>query len=74
MNGLSSRYSEQIDFFHFDFDQAATGDVLQALNVRRRSTYILFAPDGTELFRWIGPLSSAEVIAEIEAQLEAFSN
>lgn len=74
MNGLSSKYLGQIDFFHYDVDESATRDAMSALNVRNRSTYLLLAPDGTEIARWIGGINPADLIAEIDSQLEAQSN
>ena len=64
----------QLDFFHFDVDQAPTAEAMRNLNVRNRSTYLLLAPDGTEITRWIGSIGPAEIIAEIEAQLAEYSN
>ncbi len=38
-------------------------------DVRRRSTYVLLGPDGSELRRWSGPLSEPAMLAQLDELL-----
>ncbi len=70
MNGLSDQFSDQIDFFYIDIDQSESADVMQQINVRGRSTYVLLGSNGEELQRWAGPLDLDAVSAQISSQLD----
>jgi hypothetical protein len=69
VNELNRQFSDQIDFFYLDVDQPVTSDLMAQLDVRSRSTYVLLAPDGAELARWVGPINLASMQTQIENKL-----
>ena len=70
VNGLQSRYEDQVDFFHIDWDEPDSDPVIAHFGVLRRSTYILIDPQGSVLAQWVGPLNLSAVAAQIDQALE----
>ncbi|MCA9881889.1 MAG: hypothetical protein KC615_14740 [Anaerolineae bacterium] len=62
MNGLESEFGEEITFIRLNVDDESTLPMRQQYNLVQRSQYLFLAPDGTEIRRWFGPLSEAEML------------
>lgn len=72
VSSLESLYKDQIDFIHLDWDDPDSDPVFAYFQVRTRSTYILIAPDGTVIHKWVGPLDEFAVEEDILKALERF--
>ena len=69
MNRLNEEYSDRVDFFYLDMDQAETLGIMSNLAARDRSTYIILDADGNEVHRWIGPLPFGGAAHDLEVAL-----
>ena len=71
MSGLQTRFQDQVDFIHLDWDDPDSDPVLTHFNVFRRSTYLLIDPQGTVLWQWVGPLQEPAVTQEIQRAIDS---
>lgn len=69
MNRLNEQYSDRVDFFYLDVDDIQTPEVMSALAIRDRTTYVIFDAQGNEVHRWFGPLPFEAAAHDIEVAL-----
>ncbi len=71
VDGLERTHGDRVDFvMHANLDQDGTAsDLARARGVTAVPTSMLVAPDGTELKRWVGVVSEAELRNAFEEAL-----
>ncbi len=69
MNRLNEQFSDRVDFFYLNVDEAQTQDIMSDLAIRNRSTYVILDADGNEVHRWIGSLPFDGAAHDLEVAL-----
>lgn len=69
VNRLNEQFSDRVDFFYLDVDDVTTRDVMSALSIRDRTTYVIYDAEGNEVHRWFGPLPFGGAAHDIEVAL-----
>ena len=71
MSRLETRFGDQVDFIHVNWDEPEARSVISAYGVPRRSTYIILSPDGSVRWTFVGLLNEDLVAGEIEKALDS---
>ncbi len=71
VDGLQETYSNQMTFEYLDAEDNGVGQaIFEILSLPGHPSYVIFQPDGEELFRSFGIVDDAILIDEIEAVIE----
>ena len=53
MHGLEAEYWGEVDFVYLDREADANREVVQRYGITYQPVFVLVAPDGTEIQRWV---------------------
>jgi len=68
---LEAEYWGQVDFVYIDREAPENQSVTQHYGIRAQPVLILIAPDGTEVQRWFGSVTEAQLREGIDGYLAA---
>ena len=71
VHGLEAAYWGQVDFVYLDIDDTANDEVKQRYNYRAQPTFVLVAPDGTEIRQWYGYTAEDELRSALDDYLDS---
>lgn len=66
---LEQEYFGQIDFIYLDQYDEANQDVFSRYGLRGRPIFLLLRPDGTEVRRWFGFVTEADLRTALDGLL-----
>ncbi len=69
VHGLEAVYWGQIDFVYLDIDNPENDSVKQTYNYRAQPTFVLIAPDGTEIRQWYGYTAEEDLRSALDDYL-----
>jgi hypothetical protein len=69
VNGLLTKYSEQVDFIGLNIDDPSSLPVRERYDIVQRSQYVLLDGQGNVVRKWFGFLDEADVASEIDKLL-----
>jgi thiol:disulfide interchange protein len=69
VHGLEGEYWGQIDFVYLDIDDPANRELMQRYGFIGQPLFVLIAPDGTEVQRWLGRVGEDEFREAFDAYL-----
>lgn len=69
MHGLEEAYWGRVDFVYIDRENPANEVILKKYDNRAQPEFILIAPDGAEVRRWIGAPGEDELREALDSYL-----
>jgi thioredoxin-like negative regulator of GroEL len=69
VHGLEAEYWGEVDFLYLDREAAANADVVQSFGISYQPVFVFLAPDGTEVQRFFGGMSEADLRQALDSLL-----
>jgi thiol-disulfide isomerase/thioredoxin len=73
VHGLEAEYWGKVDFVYLDIDDPDNDGIKQNYNYRAQPTFVLVAPDGTEIRQWYGYTAEEELSQAFDDYLDSQS-